>query len=72
MTYATIPRAARRAAYVSEFTRFLDTYLEQHPEVVRDQQLGWRIWWERPVKTSELERMGRDEAPLPYHSYCYE
>lgn len=57
-----------RMAYRSEFTRFLDSYLQAHPEVVRDQQLGWRLWWERPVKPKELERAQRDEVPQsPYY-----
>lgn len=32
-------------AYVSDFTRFMNRYLEQHPEVVEDQQRGWRLGW---------------------------
>ncbi len=31
--------------YVSEFTRFIDTYLEQHPEVVEEQMRGWNADW---------------------------
>lgn len=32
-------------AYVSEFTLFMDKYLKDHPEVVKDQQRGWDIYW---------------------------
>lgn len=32
-------------AYVSEFTLFMDKYLKEHPEVVKDQQRGWAIYW---------------------------
>ncbi len=30
---------------VFEFTAFMDQYLKVHPEVVRDQQRGWNIYW---------------------------
>ena len=61
-------------AYVSEFTRFMDNYLVQHPEVVRDQKLGWRIWWERPTNLRELDYCWHEEiaGELPYYSYLYE
>ncbi|KAF0101468.1 MAG: Uncharacterized protein FD187_1980 [bacterium] len=42
-------------AYVSEFTRFMNQYLEQHPEVVRDQQRGWQLGW-APEVLPEAER----------------
>lgn len=54
--------------YVSEFGRFIDGYLQQHPEVRASQRQGWRIWWERPVNLGELERSGKDTvAEPPYH-----
>jgi hypothetical protein len=31
--------------YVSEFTLFIDQYLEQHPEVVEAQRCGWDFGW---------------------------
>ena len=60
--------------YVSEFTRFMDNYLRQHPEVVRDQALGWHIWWERPTDLRELDYCWHEEtvADLPYFSYLYQ
>lgn len=57
------------AVYQSEFTRFIDGYLHDHPDVARDQQLGWRIWWERPVKLDELEKAQHDSVPLPPYYY---
>lgn len=62
-----------RANYVSEFTRFIDNYLQAHPEVRQDQQLGWRIWWERPFDPAAIEQSLLDELSHPaYHSYYYE
>ncbi|MBP1203216.1 hypothetical protein JOD97_001230 [Duganella sp. 1411] len=62
-----------RKEYVSEFGRFLDGYLRAHPEVRRDQELGWRIWWERPVDPRAIDRERQAELkPAAYHSYYYE
>jgi hypothetical protein len=56
--------------YVSEFEQFMNGYLEQHPEVERDKQLGWRIWWERaPVRPEEMAR--ERESHLPRAAYYY-
>lgn len=53
-------------AYVSEFTLFMNRYLEQHPEVVEDQRRGWRFGWEPKVEP-EAERdaeldLAKDDA----------
>jgi hypothetical protein len=32
--------------YVSEFTVFINQYLEQHPEVVDQRQRGWNDDWQ--------------------------
>jgi hypothetical protein len=62
-----------RKEYVSEFTQFMDGYLREHPEVQRDQMLGWRIWWERFVNAQEIDRqIQANLTRLPYHSYYYE
>jgi hypothetical protein len=63
-----------RAEYESEFTRFMNGYLHDHPDVVRDQELGWRIWWERPTTGKAHEQAWQEDllARLPYHSYYYE
>ncbi|MFA5081779.1 MAG: DUF3460 family protein [Hydrogenophilaceae bacterium] len=28
-----------------EFMEFMDQFLRDHPEVVKDQQVGWAIFW---------------------------
>jgi hypothetical protein len=42
--------------YVSEFTQFMDTLLEHHPEIVEDQHVGWMKSWDRPVAVDELKK----------------
>lgn len=62
-----------RKEYVSEFGQFLDGYMRAHPEVRRDQLLGWRIWWERPVKAGDIDSERQAALkPTVYHSYYYE
>lgn len=29
-----------------EFMEFMDKFLDQHPEVVKDQRLGWTRYWD--------------------------
>ena len=50
-------------AYVSEFTHFIDGYLEAHPEVVRDQKTGRLIYWEKRVDLAAQEKAGEDSVP---------
>lgn len=59
----------RRGGYVSEFTRFIDAYLRDHPEAQTSQRLGWRIYWERPVNFDAWRRAGRDSVPEPPYHY---
>ena len=62
-----------RKPYVSEFTQFMNGYLQAHPEVERDRLKGWRIWWERYVDPKELAQQAHAEPVRPpYHSYYYE
>ena len=59
----------RRSGYISDFTRFIDSYLQTHPEVQASQRQGWRIFWERPVNFGELQRAGTDSVPEPPYHY---
>ncbi len=49
--------------YVSEFTRFIDHYLAEHPEVVKDQKRGWNIHWDHKVDFQSLKEAGEDAVP---------
>lgn len=37
-----------------EFTAFMDRFLKAHPEVLKDQQVGWDIYW-NPRKTNQVK-----------------
>lgn len=50
-------------AYVSEFTTFINRYLDEHPEVVKDQRLGWDIYWNHKVDFKAQEEAAHDSVP---------
>lgn len=49
--------------YVSEFTQFINGYLDAHPEVVKDQKTGWNIHWDHKVDFQALEEAREDSVP---------
>ncbi len=56
------------AGYVSEFDMFLNSYMAEHPEVLKDQQHGWDIWWDVLVDLDALDKQRSDTVPeKPYH-----
>ena len=59
----------RESDYVSSFTQFMDMFLENHPEVVEDQRLGWRIFWDRQVNFDELRQANEDSIPVKGYDY---
>ena len=50
-------------SYVSEFTLFMNQYLEQHPEVVKDQQRRWDLDWYPEVDLIAQQEAAEDRAP---------
>lgn len=46
--------------YVSEFTVFIGQYLEQHPQVVEEQQRGWRSFWTPKIDLPALGEARED------------
>jgi len=55
--------------YVSEFTRFMDDYLKNHPEVVADQHVGRAIYWDKQVDLAEIEKAEADSVPVDSYYY---
>lgn len=47
-----------------EFTLFMESYLQEHPEVVEDQQRGWDIFWNPQLSPQGRQDKGwGDEEP---------
>lgn len=61
----------RGRGYVSEFTEFMDRYLEEHPEVVRDRSVGFGIYWNRKVDFKALGQAARERAPDDSYGFAY-
>jgi hypothetical protein len=55
--------------YVSEFGRFIDGYLAQHPEVKAEQRRGWTIWWDHVRDLDAERRAASDSVPTPGYYY---
>jgi hypothetical protein len=58
-----IVRSGMDRHYVSEYTRFINCYLEEHPEVVEDQKRGWNIYWGHKVDHKALKEAAEDSVP---------
>lgn len=60
-----------RCRYVSEFTRFMNGYLEEHPEVARSQQEGRALLWDKePADPDERARF--TASRVKQKSYVYQ
>ena len=57
-------RYHHNTSYVSEFTCFMQDFVQAHPEVIADQRRGWNIHWDHQVDFDELERGEHDSLPL--------
>jgi len=64
---------AKRSGYVSEFTHFIDDFVEHHPEALADQRRGWSMYWNRKVDFDRLEQAEQDNVPTdPYYYFAIE
>jgi hypothetical protein len=56
--------------YQSEFTQFMNHYLEQHPEVETERRELRLTWWDRKLNLDDLRRW--QEADVPQKPYVYQ
>lgn len=56
-------------SYVSEFTRFMNKFLEQHPEELQEKQKGRALWWDKPQEPAE--QASNAEAKVAQKPYPY-
>ena len=57
------------SGYVSEFTQFIDKFIEEHPDVVENQRRGWYIYWDHNVDLAERDLAEKDSVPPKPYSY---
>ena len=55
--------------YVSEFTQFMDRFLAEHPDVVRDQARGWHMFWDKQVDPIALREAVEDSIPFDAYEF---
>lgn len=55
--------------YQSEFTQFIDQWLDQHPEQREEQKKGRALWWDKPqdLETQKIYQAATvEQKPYPY------
>lgn len=57
-------------SYVSEFTNFMNHYLEEHPEVVDEQMRGYNFFFNPEIDREELENADKDSAPDDHYGFA--
>lgn len=62
--------AKHQTEYVSEFTRFMNEFLAQHPDIIADQYRGRAIYWDKGhVDIAEEEKAVRDSVAVDSYFY---
>jgi hypothetical protein len=56
-------------AYVSDFSRFMDGFLEAHPEAREDQRRGRALYWDHRINLEEQEKLAADSVPADGYYY---
>jgi len=55
--------------YVSDFTKFINGWLKEHPEAVEEQKKGRALWWDHP-QDPEIQAANQAarvvQKPYPY------
>jgi len=57
--------------YVSDYTRFMEQFIDAHPEILVDQNKGWRIYWEKRVDLAAQEKAEKDTIPDDGYGFRY-
>jgi hypothetical protein len=58
-------------SYVSDFTKFINAWMEQHPEEREEQKKSRALWWDKPQNAAEQEAARASkiaQKPYPYQA----
>jgi hypothetical protein len=58
-------------AYESEHTKFMRTWMKQHPEELAVQQAGRALWWDRGTRSLD-EQLRLAATKVPQKPYYYD
>ncbi|WP_435626691.1 DUF3460 family protein [Candidatus Ferrigenium straubiae] len=56
--------------YVSEFTNFMDHFLEEHPEVVEEQMRNFNFFYNPEIDRDELENANEGIVPDDHYGFA--
>jgi hypothetical protein len=57
------------AAYVSEFTKFLQDLKDSNPDLDRQQREGRAIWWDKDIDPELYKRFNASKLSQPAYVY---
>lgn len=57
------------AMYQSNYTRFMNEFLEQNPQVQAERLKLRQTWWDRPQDLDELARFAASRVPPRPYAY---
>lgn len=49
--------------YVSEYTRFIDQFIQTHPDVLEEQRTGRLLYWDKRVDLIAQKKAEKDTVP---------
>ena len=56
------------AMYESDHTKFMREWMEKHPEQREEQKKGRALWWDKPQRVDEQQRVATAQVPVkPYY-----
>jgi hypothetical protein len=62
-------KGAIERSYVSDFTRYINRFMDQHPEERRVQRDGWLIYWEKRLNLKFQRALEESNVPTPGYYY---
>lgn len=57
--------------YVSEFSDFIEHFLEEHPEEIEERRKGWSLYWIRKNDKRASNQAGEDSIPDNRYGFDY-
>lgn len=56
------------AMYESDHTKFMREWMAKHPEQRDEQKQGRALWWDKPQRVDEQQRVATAQVPVkPYY-----
>lgn len=56
-------------AYVSDFTKFINGWMAEHPEEFEEQKKGRALWWDKPQTPPDQQADLASQVELKPYAY---